>query len=188
MGSLLEATQNTRFVPYLPQFIRSDLPWHLTNSDKEWLINHNFKTAIDLRTEAEYIKWKSDLEDDDRFTVLHMPLSLKEYNTKTIDDMVKNYQFMLDDKLKSVLDYLCISKENIIYFCYTGKDRTGVVTAMLLRRCGYPDTEIIKDYMKSKTNMEQYIIDFCKRNPEYSLDVPMPNLKFIQAVLDSPVI
>ena len=188
MGSLLTSTLNTRFVPHLPQFIRSDLPWRLTEEDKQWLLDHNFKTAIDLRTEEEYSKWKSDFEDDDRFTILHMPLTLKEYITKDIDSMARNYKAMLDDNLKAVLDYLCISKENIIYFCYTGKDRTGVVTAMLLKRCGYSNEEIINDYMKSKDNMEQYIIDYCKRNPENVLEVCIPNIKFIQGVLDSRVI
>ena len=78
MGSLLTSTLNTRYVPHLPQFIRSDLPWHLTEEDKQWLLDHNFKTAIDLRTEDEYNKWKSDCEDDDSFTVLHMHLTLKD--------------------------------------------------------------------------------------------------------------
>ena len=41
-----------------------------------------------------------------------------------------------------------------MYFCNAEKDRTGVVTAIILSRPGYEKQYIINDYLLSAANLE----------------------------------
>lgn len=39
---------------------------------------------------------------------------------------------MLDSQMYRIIDLICNAKSNVLYFCNAGKDRTGVVSAILL--------------------------------------------------------
>ena len=105
MESLLKSTLNTRIVPGTHRFIRSDLPNHLTEDEKQWLLEDEIKTVVDLRTSDEYTKWPSSFENDNRFTVLHMPVTLiNDGIAKNIDEMTKIYAGMVDEQLTNILD------------------------------------------------------------------------------------
>ena len=188
MGSLLKSTLNTRVLVDQPKFIRSDLPWKCTKDELDFLHNQGIRLAVDLRTEGEYTQWQSSFESDSRFKVLHMPLTVIIGEQKTKEDMVQAYKRMLDNKLTEVLNTIMYADSKVIYFCYTGKDRTGVVSAMLLRRLGYPRTVIESDYMLSKLNMEQWIRSYCSKHPEEPLEVCLPTLEFLKPVLDCEVL
>mmetsp|Transcript_16878 Transcript_16878/g.25532 ORF Transcript_16878/g.25532 Transcript_16878/m.25532 type:complete len:417 (+) Transcript_16878:151-1401(+) len=41
------------------------------------------------------------------------------------------------------------SRHPVIFHCTAGKDRTGMITAIVLSLCGVPDEEIVQDYMLS---------------------------------------
>ena len=187
MSSLFKSTKNTRIVPGFAEYIRSDLPQKLTDNEIDWLISYGVRTLIDLRSKDEYEKWPCCLEHDNRFTIMHMPLLENIKEAKCEADMSEVYRNMLNDNLTNILDTMLNLSGRVMYFCYTGKDRTGVVTAMLMRRFAVSPSKIAKDYMQSKVEMEQWIVDFCNRNPEHKLEVCMPNIKFIQPILDGAI-
>lgn len=60
---------------------------------------------------------------------------------------------MIDAQMEKIIDIIMKAESNVMYFCTAGKDRTGVVSAMILRRLGFDDETIIEDYMKSKDNL-----------------------------------
>lgn len=60
---------------------------------------------------------------------------------------------MLDGQMKKIVDLIMNTKSNVMYFCTAGKDRTGVVSAVILKRLGFSDEVIIDDYMQSKDNL-----------------------------------
>lgn len=187
MASLLGTTHNTRYVSSYSKYIRSDLPANCTKDELDWLYTIGVRTVIDLRTEREYKKWQSSFENDKRFTLLHMPLTLRQGIDQTVEEAIETYKAMLDNKLTEVLNTMLSLKGKVLFFCYTGKDRTGVVSAMLQRRLGVGEAAIKVDYMRTANEMGWWLREFCKRNPEYKLDVCMPNLKYLQPVLDCPV-
>jgi len=45
----------------------------------------------------------------------------------------------------------------VLVHCAAGKDRTGLVTAMLLRLLGVDDEEIVADYLRTELNMPRVI-------------------------------
>ena len=43
---------------------------------------------------------------------------------------------MVDERLHKTINFIFESKSNVLYFCNAGKDRTGVVSAILLYKSG----------------------------------------------------
>lgn len=67
------------------------------------------------------------------------------------------------------------AKSNVLFFCGAGKDRTGVVSAIILKRLGYDDQTIIEDYMKSKENLLDFLTDYVKKHPQVDINTIIPN-------------
>ena len=74
----------------------------------------------------------------------------------------------------------------MLYFCGAGKDRTGVVSAILLKQLGFSDSVIIEDYMKTKDNLLDFLKAFAAEHPEVNIHTILPreeNIKKVLAVL-----
>ncbi len=54
------------------------------------------------------------------------------------------------DILDAILSVLQSGRGSVAYMCSAGKDRTGIISAILLYLCGVQDEDIIADYMVSK--------------------------------------
>lgn len=72
---------------------------------------------------------------------------------------------------------------NVLYFCNAGKDRTGVVSAILLRNAGFAEEYIVDDYMKSKDNLTDMLNAYSLQNPEIDVNIITPNEKYIKDFL-----
>lgn len=71
----------------------------------------------------------------------------------------------------------------IILDCAAGKDRTGVVSAILLRKSGMSRKYIIADFMKTASNPEAYLAQFAGEHPGIRLDVITPHERFMEKFL-----
>ena len=49
------------------------------------------------------------------------------------------------------------ANSNVLFFCGAGKDRTGVVSAFIMKRLGCSDQAIIEDYMETKDNLMGFL-------------------------------
>ena len=133
MERLFEHTLNTR--PILEnslRFVRSDVPARVSEAEKDALIERGITTIVDLRTAAERAERPCPLADDARFTYLCMPVTVGNAVPATADDVSRLYIAMVDDALHRTIDTIWTAKTNVLYFCAAGKDRTGVVSAILL--------------------------------------------------------
>ena len=66
---------------------------------------------------------------------------------------------MVDKHLYKTIDFIFECQSNVLYFCNAGKDRTGVVSAILLYKSGKTRDYIVTDYMKSKENLQNTLND-----------------------------
>ena len=187
MSSLFRSTMNTRYLPGQTKYIRTDIPYNLTKDEIDWLYEHNFTTVIDLRQTFEFKEDGSILEKDPRFTVYNMPVTLTKFQPMTMDELTEVYKNMLDDNLTMILDFIMNAKTNVIFYCWTGKDRTGVIAAMILRRLGIDKDTIMSDYMASMENEYDFLVEYTKKNPDRPLEVLLPNEQFLEPVLNSPI-
>lgn len=185
MGYIFESTLNTR--PILEdslKFIRSDVPTQVSEAEREWLLEKDIITIIDLRTDAERVKKECPLAKDNRFQYYCMPVTGGNAVPSSVDDVSKSYMGMVDTKLDNTIDFMLGVKSNVLYFCNAGKDRTGVVSAILLHKVGMKFDYIVEDYMKSKTNLKGMLESFAKQNSTVNIDVITPHERYIEEFLE----
>lgn len=185
MEKIFEYTLNTR--PILEdnlKFIRSDVPNQISEQEKEWLISKNITSIIDLRTEDERTKKECPLEKDERFQYYCMPVTGGNVVPQSVDDVSKSYINMVDEQMYKIVDCAWSSKSNVLYFCNAGKDRTGVVSAILLYKAGMNLEYIIDDYMKSKMNIKNMLESYAKQFPEVNIEVITPHERYIKEFME----
>ena len=186
MPSLLQTTLNTRSLPTGDmRFIRSDCPENLTDEEVDWLLQNHVTTVVDLREEKEYAQKPCRLETEAGFTYYHMPVTGGGDTPKSPEDVALVYLGMLDLQMDRIIQTILDAKSNVLYFCGAGKDRTGVVSAILLRKLGFDDQTIIDDYMKTKENLLDFLTNYVKTHPEVNINTILPNENNIRRVLDA---
>jgi len=163
--------------------LRSDVPIKITENEKDWLLSNNVTTIVDLRTEEERVRKHCPLIDDSRFSYYVFTIAGGDKVPHSIDDVSKSYISMVDTKFDTMIEFLLNIKSNVLYFCNAGKDRTGVVSAVLLYKLGMPLEYVVNDYMKSKFNLETLLNEFARQNPAINIDVITPQERYIKEFL-----
>ena len=186
MASILKSTLNTRFLPTgNMKYVRSDYPGKLTDDEVDWLQKNNIITIVDLREEKEYIARPCRLENEEGFIYYHMPVTGGGDTPESPEAVGKAYLGMLDDQMDKIISTIMNAKSNVMYFCGAGKDRTGVVSAIILKKSGYSDEVIIEDYMETKDNLMGFLTSYVKDHPEVDINIIIPNENNIKKVLGS---
>ena len=181
---MLNSTLNTRAVlPDSLRYVRSDVPDKLTEQETEWLLQENITTIVDLRMEDERKKRKCPLAEDNRFRYLCMPVTGGNVVPETVDEVSKSYIAMADEQMRTIITAISGAETNVLHFCNAGKDRTGVVSAILLAQSGMDDEYIVKDYMKSKENLRPMLEDFAKKCPQVDIRVITPDERYMKEFL-----
>ena len=90
---------------------------------------------------------------------------------------------MVDAKFDAMIEFLLNEKSNVLYFCNAGKDRTGVVSAVLLYKLGMSPEYIVNDYLKTKFNLETLLNEFARQNPTIDIDIITPHKRYIEEFL-----
>lgn len=187
MASILKSTLNTRFLPTgnMKKYIRSDYPGKLTDDEVDWLLKNNITTIVDLREEKEYIARPCRLENEEGFIYYHMPVTGGGDTPESPEAVGKAYLGMLDEQMDNIINTIMHAKSNVMYFCGAGKDRTGVVSAILLKKSGYSDEVIIDDYIETKDNLMGFLTSYVKDHPEVDINIIIPNENNIKKVLEA---
>ena len=185
MSSLLKSTLNTRcIVPNDFRYVRSDMPIALTDEEVKWLKEKNIRTIVDLREAYEQEENPCRLKKEEGFIYHSLPVSNGTYVPDTPDGIPPLYISMCDDQMKRIIDTIMNAETNVLYFCYAGKDRTGVVSAILLKKLGFDDQYIIDDYLQSKDNLGPMFEPYLAENPEISREVVTPCIRYMREFLD----
>ena len=184
MSSLLDSTLNTRALPIgSMRYIRSDYPGNLSNPEVKWLLENNITTIVDLREEKEYLAKPCRLENEETFIYYHLPVTGGGDTPESPEALTKTYLGMLDDQMDRIVDAIMNADSNLLYFCHAGKDRTGVVSAVILKRLGFDDRTIIDDYMETKDNLMDVLMKYAEDHSEVDINTIIPREENITTVL-----
>ena len=184
MGSLLRSTLDTRALPVGGlRYIRSDAPLCLTEEEIQWLLDNHITTLVDLRSAQELEHKPCPLQDVAGFTYYHIPVTGGGDTPKSREHLYEVYRGMVDAQMDTILETILNAASNVMYFCTAGKDRTGVVSALLLKRLGISEEVIVEDYMKSKDNLLDMLTSYVKNHPEVDIDIIIPQEENIRQVL-----
>lgn len=184
MSSLLESTRNTRVLPTgTMRYIRSDVPENLTAKEIQWLLDNNITTIVDLRSDEEVVRKPCYLKERTEFRYVHLPVTGGGDTPKSLEHLHIVYRQMLDEKMEKIIDVIMNAKSNVMYFCTAGKDRTGVVSAIILKRLGFSDEVIIDDYMQSKDNLMDMLMAYVSAHPEVDMEIIIPHRENMEKLL-----
>lgn len=147
------------------RFLRCGMPITPTQDDIIKLLQYGVSTVIDLRGDWECETMPSVFKFLEGVDYHHY--CLFEINAATSTDfdgsLEKSYEIGIEnykENYAKVLNIIANAKDGcILYNCYFGKDRTGVLTALLLSIAGVSAEDIIADYQVSYT----YILSFIEK-------------------------
>jgi len=184
MSSLFKSTRNTRFLPVGEErYIRSDVPMALTEDEVQWLLEKNIRTVVDLRADEEQREKPCCLRNRAGFHCVSLPVTGGNGVPAAPDEVSVSYLAMCDEQMEGILETVLSADTGVLYFCSAGKDRTGVVSALLMRRLGCKDEEIIADYMLSRDSLLLVLEAYAARNQEISLEVITPCERYMREFL-----
>ena len=173
--------------------------------------NYNLKTIIDLRTQKEILE-KPDVKIDG-VEILHMPVfdesvagishEKKVHSFKTLMMMPKMEDLYVQmvtgaslDNVIKVLKFILtlpVQKFSVVFHCTAGKDRTGLVAALLLSFLGVDRVTVMNDYLLTnkrvlfKANMAYVGLLITKGNPKLAHKIKhyfLAEPNFIKAALN----
>ncbi len=185
MPSLLQSTVNTRQVlPGSFRYLRSDAPISPAESDIAFLLTHGVTLLIDLRSAEEIQRRPCPLAKHLAFDYRHMPVTGGNAMPDTPEDVPLSYLRMADGQMERILHAITSAPTNVMYFCTAGKDRTGVVSALLQRQAGLSRAEIAADYVLSGENLREMFAAFMETHPEIDAAVYTPAAEYMERFLD----
>ena len=145
--------------------IRSNLPFKMSETEINYLLTNNIKTIIDLRNKEEINSKPSILSN--KFNYYN--IFLKGHKCPKYEkDIPSGYLEIISDKekIKEVLMIILNSKDNVLYHCTSGKDRTGVITMLIMLILNCYQEDIVADYSLSYSYIYDDIKKFHELNPK----------------------
>jgi len=142
--------------------LRSDQIYNLTDADKQFLLNRQLTDIIDLRGSGERVDFPNSFAGHNAVAV-H---SFEDGNEHAMYESVAKmksmgdfYIWMLDavaNRCVKSLDIIANAQGMTIFHCFVGKDRTGLLAALLLLALGVDERDVIADYQVSATFLQAF--------------------------------
>lgn len=193
---ILSKTMNTRDLGGYPisggkttaykKFIRSDLLYEISEQDKCILLNNKINTVLDLRNDEEVAKKPCALKDVNGFQYYHYKIYGDGRIPESAEDVPLSYMEMINEHtlMLPIMKILSNVKDGVIYHCTAGKDRTGVISALLLSLAGVDRSDILADYQISQSYLYSMLKDFCMNNTGIPLNIITPKIEYMDNFLN----
>ncbi len=178
------STKDNKRIKY-HKIIRSSVTNKLTKEEIDYFVKNNILTIIDLRDSDEISEKTNVFSLDQRFQYNVVSLNGKDF-PKLEKDIPKGYMNIIDDKssIYKVIKIIMDSDNGVIFSCNSGKDRTGIISMLLLLICNVPIEDIIADYSISYIYLKDEIEKFHKDNPGLPKFIGKSKSKYMETTLD----
>lgn len=163
-------THNTRDLGGYPTYegkytkynnlIRSDVPLKLDDNDIKLLLDLKITTVIDIRETHVSKRSPNCLIENSLFSCFNFPLESNFGCVKTENEYINILINIASEKevMSQIMKTISNAKDGIFFHCKEGKDRTGIISALLLSLVGVVKEDILADYQVSSS----YFIDYIK--------------------------
>jgi protein-tyrosine phosphatase len=159
------------------RFVRADAPVRLNSADLCLLLDYPVRTVIDLRSQSEIQALPHNLNGQPAVAYHNIPLlgndleaeisAVRLYETSRerigvgLPDLYIHMLKQSQAQLGLVFRQLAEARDGACLFnCTHGKDRTGLVAALLLSLAGVSGPDIISDYQVSSTYLKPWFDTF----------------------------
>ena len=193
--SLLASTTNTRDLGGHPaagggftapnRVWRSDIPTERNEADAERLRALGITTIIDLRTEAEGAGHPCAYAGADGFTYRHLPIVTGSVPPATLEEVPASYlQIASQPETAEAFRIIAGAQSGVLFGCTAGKDRTGVLSAILLLACGVDRKTIVEDYVLSRVYNKARLERYLAEHPEVDRRIVLANESSMERFLE----
>lgn len=170
-------------------FVRSEAPVGLPEEDVSYLLAYGISASMDFRSSGERSARPSDLKTllpyYEKPLFNEAAMSGGHFQKMMKLDWGEQYLAMAEGAKEWAVDVLSIAAENPgtrLYHCTTGKDRTGMLTALLLSIAGVSQDDIIADYCVSQVYMRPVYLELMELMPPLYDEEGKP----LRPTIDSP--
>ncbi|MFB6524784.1 tyrosine-protein phosphatase [Streptomyces sp. NPDC056399] len=150
-------------------------------ADRERFRALDVTTVIDLRYPWE-IAAKGRLPETADISWHNLSIEHRPYDQAEIDPDLDPWRYLADRfaevaedgavELRTALEVIASADGPLVFHCASGKDRTGLLAAVVLALLGVPDEEILADFALTELATERLIADWRAAHPGRELRWP----------------
>jgi protein-tyrosine phosphatase len=152
-------------------FIRCGNHDKLTESAQEQLLQYGVTTIIDLRTVWECENFPSVFVNSTKLQYKNLPLLPDSFDTDpefrakadSFPHLYEVYRLYIDKcqpQIAAIFQAIAESHAATAFHCYVGKDRTGIIAALLLSLVGVSDESIASDYAETNAHITHLVSEW----------------------------
>ncbi|MFF3687978.1 tyrosine-protein phosphatase [Streptomyces sp. NPDC002187] len=160
---------------------RSDSLAKLQGTDWDRFLTLGVRTVIDLRYPWETAA-KGRVPESDSFDYVNLSVEHRPYDQAEISPDLDPWRYLADryaevaldgaKELRQALELVAADSGPLVFHCASGKDRTGLLAALVLGLAGVPDDDIAADFALTELATERLIADWREANPGRILTWP----------------
>ena len=152
------------------RIFRADSPHRLTSTDVETLLKAGLRTVIDLRAAHELDESPNQLARLDELEYVHLPLydalspDHVQVDSDDPDPLPAFYTRTLASRgarIAEILEAISGAPAGVVMFhCTAGKDRTGLISALLLGNANVLREDVVADYARTEPLISELVEEF----------------------------
>lgn len=153
--------------------VRSDSLFRLTAAGRAAMFSHGVRTVVDMRTASEVAARPDPLEPADGVAYVHVPQQTEDDWKVAGAPHVDRLTFDLAMLERCRPSFARIAqviagaeRGGVLIHCEVGKDRTGLMTMLLLDLVGTPRADIAADYALTAVGLASLFADLVAKNPD----------------------
>ncbi|MFD7596780.1 tyrosine-protein phosphatase [Kitasatospora sp. NPDC059812] len=161
---------------------RSDSLGKLTSpADLDRLQALGVRTVIDLRYPWE-IAAKGRVPDYEGLVYHNLSIEHRPYDQAEIDPDVDPWRYLADrfaevaedgvEEIREALEVIAAAEEPVAFHCASGKDRTGLIAALVLTLLGVSEGDIAADFARTELATPHLIAEWHAAHPGRTLRWP----------------
>jgi protein-tyrosine phosphatase len=152
-------------------FVRAGNLDKLSVAAQQEFIDYGVKTVIDLRSKWEcqtypnvfakssHVQYKNlPVMDDALSNSADYLAKTKHYNN--LGELYRVYLEVCKKPIGTIISTIAESPTTTVFHCYAGKDRTGIVAALLLSVAGVDEATIAQDYAETNAHIQHLVAEW----------------------------
>ncbi|MFB6517402.1 tyrosine-protein phosphatase [Streptomyces sp. NPDC056401] len=160
---------------------RADSLGKLAGADWDRFLDLGVRTVIDLRYPWE-IEAKGRIPEPERFTYANHSIEHRPYDQAEIDPDTDPWRFLADRfaevaedgvaEIRAAIELLAEGPGPAVFHCTSGKDRTGLIAALVLTLLGVDEEQILADFALTELATARLTADWHTAHPGRTMRWP----------------